>query len=110
MATGPSVAVHALGMRATGPPGRASWWGRAPLAQSAHRARAGRGGTVRGDPAHRHPSPNRVGRAHPTGGASPNTGWGAFDTPPPQAHGMLGVVAHPVPTPGAGINGSRARR
>src|SRR5882724_1917844 len=84
--------------------------GAPPLAHSAHRALAGRGGTMRGDPAHRHPSPNRVGLAHPTGGATPNTGWGAFDTPPPQAHGMLGVVAHPVPTPGAGINGSRARR
>src|SRR2546428_9161471 len=46
----------------------------------------------------------------PTGRASPNTAPGVCDTPPPQAHGMLGVVAHPVPTPGEGTNGNRARR
>src|SRR3989454_12818766 len=44
----------------------------------------------------------------PTGRASPNTDPVVCDTAPPAAHGMLGVVAHPVPTPGEGTSGSRA--
>src|SRR5262245_49378330 len=110
IATGPSVAVHALGTRATEPPGRESWWCRATLAHSARRAHAGRGGTACGGPAHRHPSPNYAGLDHPIGGASPSTGRVACDTPPPQAHGRRDVVAHPVPTPEEGTTGSRARR
>src|SRR5262249_14213981 len=92
------------------PPGRASWWCRALPAPSAHRARAGRGGTACGGPAHHPLSPNRVGLAPPTGGASPSTGWVAFATPPLQAHGRRDVVASPVPTPEEGTTGSRARR
>src|SRR6266481_4020689 len=50
--TGPWGAVHALGTRAMGPQGRASWCCKAPPAQSARRARAGRGETACGDRTH----------------------------------------------------------
>src|SRR2546425_6389270 len=81
----------------------------APPAHSARRARATRGETACGGPTHRHPSPSRVGPVHPTGQASPSTAPVACDTAPPRAHGMPGVVAHPMPTPGEGTSGSRVR-
>src|SRR6266852_1692810 len=110
LATGLSGAVHALSTRATEPPDRASWWCRALPAHSAHRARASRGETACGDPVHRHPLPSRAAPAHATRRASPSTALVAFDNILLVARGMLGVVAHPMPMPGAGTNGSQARR
>src|SRR5712692_11870356 len=108
IATGASVAAHALDTRVTGLPGRASWWCRAPPAHSAHRALAAPCETVCGDPVHHRPSPSRGAPDPPTGRASPGTDRAACDTAPPAARGMLGVVAHPEPSPGEETSGSRA--
>src|SRR5439155_7647942 len=110
IATVPSVAVHALGTRATGPPGHASWWCRAPPEHSVHPARAGRGGIACGGPAHRPPSPNRAAPEPPTCRAFPDIARDACDMTRPRVRGIPRVVAHPAPTLQEGTTGSRARR
>src|SRR5215831_7313130 len=102
------AAAHALGTQAAGPPGHASSCGTARPTHSARHARVARGETAYGNPAHHPLSPSRAALGHATGRASPNTAPGVFDTVPPAAHGMPGVVVHPGPTPGAGTSGSRA--
>src|SRR5712691_8858737 len=110
IATGLSVVVHALDTRAMTLPGPEWSWCRARPAHSARHALAAPHETMCGGPAHHRLSPSRVGPDHPTGRASPGTARDVCDTTRPRAHGMLGVVAHPVPTPGEGISESRARR
>src|SRR5262252_8440422 len=83
--------------------------GAPPPAHNAHRARAGRGETACGAPAHRPPSPSRAALVHATGRASPHTARVACDTAPPRAHDIPDAVAGPVPTPWADISGNRAR-
>jgi hypothetical protein len=85
IATWLSAVVHVLGTRATGPPGRASSWCKAPPTHSARHALAGRGGTACGDPVHRHPSPTHAPPTRPTCRASPSTGLAVFDTAAPRA-------------------------
>ena len=94
---------------ATGPPDRESSWCKGRPARSARLAFVAPRETRCGGPAHRHPSPNRAGRAHSTGQASPGTARAACDTAPPAGHGMPHAVARPVPSPGAKTSESRAR-
>src|SRR5262249_650119 len=108
-ATAASVAVRAPDRQGREPLGRGSWGGRALLADSVRPARAARGETVCGGRAHPRLLPSRAGPARPTRRASPGTARTACDTAPPVGRGRPGVVAHPVPTPGAGTTGSPAR-
>src|SRR5207237_5104948 len=103
-----SVAVRAPDRQGMEPPGRGSWWCRAPPADSVRPARAARGETGCGDRAHHRLSPSRGVPELPTGRASLNTAPVVCDTVLRVARGMLGVVAHPGPIPGAGTSGSRA--
>src|SRR5438552_2057980 len=54
--------------------------GARPPTHSAHRARASRGETACGAPAHHHPSPSHGAPEHPTYRASPHTARAACDT------------------------------
>src|SRR6266498_2967033 len=83
--------------------------GAPPPAHTARHVLAAPRETACSDPAHHPLSPSRGARARPTRRASPGTDHAACDTTRPQARAMLGVVAHPGPTPGAGTSGSRAR-
>src|SRR4029434_3791331 len=108
-ATAASVAVRAPDRQGRGPLGRGSWWCRALLADSVRPARAARGETVCGDRAHHRLLPSRAAPAPPTRRASPGTARAACDTAPPAEHRTPHAVVHPVPSPGAGTSGSRAR-
>src|SRR5262249_30317209 len=109
IATGTSVAVHALDTRATGLPGRALWWCSALPAHSARPARVAPRETVCGDPVHHPPGPSSVAAGRPTHPASPSTAPGACSSAALTVRGIPGVVARPVPTPGTEISGNRAR-
>src|SRR5437870_2183556 len=109
MARALSAVGHALRTRATAPPGREWWWYKAPLAHSAHRARAGRGETACDYPAHHRRSPSRAAPAHPTRRASPSTARVACDSEPLGARGIPHAVTRLVSIPEVGTSGRRAR-
>src|SRR5262245_39807407 len=80
IATGLSVAVHALDMRVTAPPGHVPPWCRARPAHTARLVGVAHREIVCGGLIHHRLSPSYGAPACPTRRASPSTALGAFDS------------------------------